>query len=800
MQKTCPMKIKTFLFCVIAILLPYLTEAEVRYPTLKETIAMIHDMFDVSFVYDSSLDLDAEYKGTAPDPEISLEKNLDNIFKDTDIRWKIRKRYVILTDNKGSQSYRLLNNAQRDTLEEARITALRNSSDRQSSTGLCRIDNTDMTRGYAFLSSPDAIRCIQNLPGVSMGTEILSGLHVHGGDGSDNLFLLDGVPLYQTGHMGGLYSFFNSDIVDEVNFYKSGFPAQYGGRMSSVIDARTKAGNMYDYHGSMSIGLLDGRLQFEGPINPGKTSLNIAVRRSTAELLLVPYYVVKEFINTSDLQYRFLDFNAGITHRVSSDETLEFKAYFGKDHLAIGLTHIEGHYSYFNLNTDWGNALASLIWKKKLEDRVGMTASISHTMGFSNLKRDEGRQNDFGNVEHEDETSNGEFVLAQLQDNYYAKAHTTTAKADFTLDCPSDDFIGFGIALNLHGYSPERNYTNKTWTEKRGPLSSELKQKINAIGTELAAYGDLSHKFNERCTVNAGLRYVAFGAENKIWHRLEPRMALKYRLGRTLAFSASYTEMNQFAHRLTTSYLDLPTALWMPSTENLPPSLARQISAEVSWNSDYGLNIRGGIWFKTMNNLTENYSEHSYIPPLANWDWTITTGKGRSYGMETQVEYRIHKLSLNAYYTLSWNERLFEDLWYDWYPDRNDNRHKLTLTADYRPSDKIHLYAGWNFHSGNRITAIGYMIPSANSQIPVGYAYGMPNNCQLPDYHRLDLGMNIIKRTENGKQMILNFSIYNVYCRMNPILITIPEHMTIDNQTTYGIMPVIPSFSYTLIF
>ena len=211
----------------------------------------------------------------------------------------------------------------RDSITEARITADKYAEKAtRSQTGHKRLEEADFIYGNVVFSSPDLIKALQNLPGVNPGTELMSGLYVHGGEGSDNLFLLDGVPMYQISHLGGLFSSFNTDVVGHLDFYKSGFPARYGGRMSSVVDVSTRDGDFNDYRGTFMIGLIDGRLQFEGPIVRGKTSFNVAVRRSWMDAVLVPVIALVNRRNREEGEtvggtYSFYDMNASVTHKFS---------------------------------------------------------------------------------------------------------------------------------------------------------------------------------------------------------------------------------------------------------------------------------------------------------------------------------------------------------------------------------------------------------------------------------------------------------------------------------------------------
>ncbi len=215
-----------------------------------------------------------------------------------------------------------------DTLAASVVTAQDNPA--SIHTGLVRLDRKMLSEAPAVLGSPDVIKVIQNLPGVSAGTELMSGLYVHGGDGSDNLFLLDGVPLYQVSHLGGLFSSFNTDVTDFIEFYKSGFPARYGGRLSSVLDITTSEGDRRDFGGSFSIGLLDGRIRFSGPIVKDKLTFDVAVRRSWLDAVLAPVIAIDNSGKDSQTRasYSFMDANASLTCYASPSDKVTFR-FFG---------------------------------------------------------------------------------------------------------------------------------------------------------------------------------------------------------------------------------------------------------------------------------------------------------------------------------------------------------------------------------------------------------------------------------------------------------------------------------------
>ena len=267
------------------------------------------------------------------------------------------------------------------SLSEIEVIGDLNSPFHTTQTGKVSLTSEQLNAEFSLLSSPDLVKTLQTIPGVSAGTELLSGMYVHGGKNDENLFLLDGTPLYQINHLGGLFSAFNTDIVKNVDFYKSGFPARYGGRLSSVVDVRTKEGDMKEFHGNFSLGLLDGRIQFEGPIIKNKTSFNVAMRRSWTDLFTAPIFFVLNRSNPKDkknLRYAFHDINGKITHRFSDRNKLSLSIYSGNDLLKVKARQIfEGsimnadkeHYNS-DFKVTWGNLTAALAWNYQFTSKL----------------------------------------------------------------------------------------------------------------------------------------------------------------------------------------------------------------------------------------------------------------------------------------------------------------------------------------------------------------------------------------------------------------------------------------------
>ena len=250
-----------------------------------------------------------------------------------------------------------------DTLSTVTVTAVKEKPRNTTQTGLVRLDTDMLKRGASSFGTPDIIKTLLNLPGVSAGNELMGGMYVHGGDGTDNLYLLDGVPLYNISHFGGIFSSFNTDVTDGLDFYKSGFPARYGTKLSSVVDVTTRPGDMNEFHGSASLGLIDGRLNIEGPIVKGRTSFNLAYRRSWMDMMIWLAMKLAGEDGSRKAAYFMHDLNAGITHDFGKDNRLRVNFYRGSDDLDLGLKPAD---SSLDLTVKWGNLCTSVSWDKKL--------------------------------------------------------------------------------------------------------------------------------------------------------------------------------------------------------------------------------------------------------------------------------------------------------------------------------------------------------------------------------------------------------------------------------------------------
>lgn len=679
-----------------------------------------------------------------------------------------------------------------DTLAGAVVSGIRQRNSTQ--VGLERIDADKINSGFALFSTPDVLKTLQNLPGVSAGSELMSGLFVHGGDGSDNLYRLDGVPIYQVSHLAGMFSSFNADVIESVDFYKAGFPARFGGRLSSVVDIYTREGDYNAYHGNFSIGLIDGRLQFEGPILKDRISFNVSARRTWAELLTLPICALTRTPEKrQDIWYRFYDLNGSVSWRATSGSTLRLNLYHGRDVLHYKEQKFRNYEKAGNLMTDdsrydvsWGNVLASLNYDWKISTSLHSNMRLYMTRNHSRFLVDRtGYNRDEWSGESQQETS--------IHDHNWSRVTDAGVAADFNWNTGIRHTVRFGGEFIGHFFRPETKVTD-------GNGNTET-SRPEYTGQETALYIEDEFPVTRWMKANIGLRGVLFSFRNATRFYAEPRAALRFICSNRLSINASYSEMSQYAHKVAASYIDLPADFWMPSTSAVAPMRSRQVALGGYLTLPYGMHLDIEGWYKTMDHILEYTAVFSLLPPIDRWESVLTDGKGRSWGAEVELGWKGSNTEVNAYYTLSWSQRHFPEIWHDWYRDRNDNRHKFTIVATHRFSRKFDVYAAWHFHSGNRTTVETNLVRGDEADLWREPFYGEPNNLKFPDYHRLDVGMNWRKKTRRGNESIWNLSIYNVYCRMNAIQV-VTERDKDGNYyaMAHGMIPIVPTFSWTLKF
>lgn len=673
----------------------------------------------------------------------------------------------------------------------------------------------------------DIIKALQMQPGVSPGLEGFAGMMVRGGNDDQNLFLIDGTPIYQMNHFGGLFSAYNIEAVRDVAFYKAAFPARYGGRLSSVVDIITKPGDVLDYHGHFGLGLTAGNLSFNGPIVKNRSSFNVSLRRSWFDLLASPIVALnnaetKENGEKNDFAYAFTDLNVQLNHRFDRFGTVSFTGYYGNDRLTVGseqwnprTRHGENAYlSKMEGRMDWGNLMAALKWQMPLRKHWlhSLTASFVRYASLIGTEVEDTRsEKGKPGYEHYKQT----FVVQNAINDYGLRSQWLWT------GLPNAK-VRMGVDYVFHHFSPEQ--VQEENTDAKAPLQHN-DETFNA--QDFSLYADGEWQVRPWLQANVGLRLSDFLVSGKNYVEVEPRLAVNARVRPDVSFKASYARMSQYVQQVSDAFVSLPTDYWMPITHKLRPLTSQQVSvgAYYSLHNRWNFSIEG--WYKQMNNLLEYRDGHAPLSSAKHWSDKLTAGQGTAKGIDFQIEKNYGRLAGFVGYGLLWTERCFaENNDGRPYPARQDNRHKVNIALSYRVSPRFEANVSWTYMTGSRFTLALERYESAddlNPDAPLLDRYlgtsdleyvRQKNNFQMPVYHRLDVGFNFYRPHKRSKRTsIWSLSFYNAYSRMNPFLLRkrikndrqyLPDGSIVAHSRivfdAVSIFPIIPSVSYTLKF
>ena len=673
----------------------------------------------------------------------------------------------------------------------------------------------------ALLGENDIMKTIQLLPGVQTGSEGSSGLYVRGGGPDQNLILLDGVPVYNASHLFGFFSVFNSDAINSTKLVKGGFPARYGGRLSSVIDIKMKEGNMKKFHGQGSIGLISSKISLEGPIIKDKTSFIVSARRTYLDILARPFIAASQRnqstkdggdpnnISTNNGGYFFYDFNAKINHKISDKHRLYFSHYMGKDKAYLDAVD---NYSYDStVGTDttnsilrWGNIISALRWNYMPTNKVFINTTLRYSKYDFLIA--------FGN--NSTETTNSITTNQNFSYAYVSNIEDWSGKVDVDWMPNPDHLVKFGVGDIYHTFTPGVNQFQ----------FSNSQDSISALDTTFGANKHYAHEIsgfiedewtvNGRLKGNLGVHYSSFLVGNSHYSSIQPRLSFRYLIDDQTSFKLGYAKMAQFLHLLTNSGIGLPTDLWVPATEKIKPQFSDQIAIGLArtFNNKFEVSLEG--YYKTMDNLIEYKDGASFFDSQTDWQDKVFIGRGVSYGGELLIEKKVGKTTGWIGYTLSWTDRQFDSINFgNSYPYRYDRRHDIGIALTHEFNDNVNLGIVWVYGTGNAVTLAREAYSSFNSSmidninnfnlpgqsIEVGHISNR-NNYRMPSYHRLDVSVNLKKQKKWGERT-WSFGVYNAYNRQNPFYLD----FTTDNNgnpqlSQFSLFPLIPSFTYAFKF
>uniref|UniRef100_UPI003217F62C TonB-dependent receptor n=1 Tax=uncultured Draconibacterium sp. TaxID=1573823 RepID=UPI003217F62C len=698
-------------------------------------------------------------------------------------------------------------------LDEITISANKSKVER-SQMSMVEIQSTQLKKLPVLLGEPDVLKVIQLLPGVQSGTEGTSGIYVRGGGPDQNLFLLDGVPVYNASHLFGFFSVFNPSAVKTVKLYKGGFPARFGGRLSSVVDIRMKDGNFKELKGEFSIGLISSRFSLEGPIIKDKTSFIVSGRRTYIDVLAQPAIAIankQDDEGNVNAGYYFYDLNAKVNHKFSEKSRLYLSTYMGRDkaYSKEDYYYVNDHTRFdekYDMGIGWGNITSALRWNYIYNPKLFSNATLTYSRYNFDVKEV------YKDVNTRDNSYTEDFF------QYLSGIDDVTAKLDFDYYPGGGHSVKFGVSNIWHRFKPGVNHErNKSDQENMMQDVDTTYGNNNISGTEFSLFIEDNYKISKKLQANLGLHFSLFNVQNTTYKSLQPRASLRYMVNDNFSVKASYAKMSQYIHLLSSSTISLPTDLWLPATKAVKPQNSHQIAlgSSIKLGKGYDFTVEG--YYKSMENLIEYKEGASFTGISSNWESKIETGKGWSYGVEFLLEKTLGKTTGWMGYTLSWADRQFENLNFGKkFPAKYDRRHDISLALTHKFSDKFDMGLTWVYGTGNS-TTLGVQqfqseLPQNNySQTPITYYEGR-NGYRIPSYHRMDISMNFHKQKKNGIRT-WSIGLYNAYSRQNPFyLYWGHENFSGYNQQGHyyedskpalkqvSLFPVIPSVSYTFKF
>lgn len=650
----------------------------------------------------------------------------------------------------------------------------------------------------------DVLKTLQLMPGVQSGSEGMSGMYVRGGGPDQNLFLLDGVPIYNVNHLGGFFSAFNADAVKNVTLYKGSFPAHFSGRLSSVLDITTNNGNDKEYHGNLSIGAISAKFSLEGPIIKEKTTFSISGRRTYADALIQPALLListTEGVKTN-AGYYFYDLNAKITHKFSEKSRLYASYYMGDDAIYAKIKYNEfGDNGNLKLGYNWGNIVGSIRWNYVINPKLFMNITGSYTRYRNNLGL---------GVESYYESIGGGSEEMEMSMDYKSGIQDIALRADFDYTPTPEHNIKFGGTLTHHIFTPEvtgmkTDYISTMYEEDNMSIDTIFGESI-VHANELNIFAEDDWSITESIKINGGIALSGFLVQGTFYPSIQPRLSGRWLLSENLSAKFGYAYMTQYLHLLSTSSINLPTDLWVPVTARIEPMNAHQIATGISYNLNDIVDLSLEGYYKYMDNLMEYKDGASFWGGSAGWEDKVCLGKGWAYGLEFLAQKTVGEFTGWIGYTWSKTMRQFDRPGQVLsggkpFPAKYDRRHDISIVLMYKPSEKFDISATWVYCTGNTATlAMQEIEQKSDMDYYDDYEYygtnWLPylegrNNFRMPAYHRLDIGINFHKKKKHGIRT-LSLSVYNVYNRHNPYMV----YQDGSKLMQLSIFPIIPSFSY----
>ncbi|MFT6815315.1 MAG: hypothetical protein ACJAZ3_001221 [Sphingobacteriales bacterium] len=683
-------------------------------------------------------------------------------------------------------------------IEEVVISADRKDNTESTQMSVDKLDIDQIKALPVLFGEVDILKTIQLLPGIQSAGEGNSGFYVRGGGPDQNLVLLDGATVYNTGHLLGFFSVFNADAINDVKVIKGGVPANYGGRLSSVVDIQMKEGNNKKYEATGGIGLIASRLTVEGPIQKNKSSFIVSGRRTYIDQLVKPFAKDSSALDGSG--YYFYDLNAKMNYIFSDKDRVFASGYFGRD--VFSFSGSDGRFSF---SLPYGNSTATVRWNHLFSDKLFLnTTAIFNDYQFEI----EAGQNDF------------KFKLFSGVEDY-------SGKLDFEYFPNVRNNVKFGAHYTYHIFTPS------SASAQAGEIKFEPEKINKQYANEYAGYIQDDITVTDRIKLNAGLRYSYFeqigpydlyevddvgtptdtqfyerGEKIASYGGFEPRISTRIKLNKESSIKVAYTFSYQYLHLAAFGGGNLPADLWIPSSAKIKPQESNQYAVGYfrNFNEDkYETSVE--VYYKDMLNLVEFVETPTSAGINENIENQLTLGQGYSYGLELFIKKKFGKLNGWIGYTWSKSNRQFDDLNFgEEFPARYDRRHDASVVGTYELNKRWSFSSVFVFGSGS-----AYSVPS-NLVVIAGqpsYYYGenYRNSLRFKPYHRLDISATLKGKTTKKFESSWNFSVYNVYNRFNQYIVYLDLQGNINDPggvssvaKEVGIFRILPSVAWNFKF
>lgn len=646
----------------------------------------------------------------------------------------------------------------------------------------------------------DLLQSVKFLPGIQSGSEVQGNILVRGGGSDQNLILMDGVPIYEVNHLLGLTSIFNTDAINKVDVMTSGFSSVYGGRLSSVINVQIKDGNKYKHNVKASVGLLGAKIHADGPLSKEKTSYNISARTSYINFLVKP--LAKSILDIEQSKFGYSDLNLKFHHKLTEKNSISLSTYQGRDQIEFSsqtkndtLPDILSLKSTNSIN--WTNNIISFRFNQIVNKNLFFNISASTV----NYKLSSRSSNLYNNVINEDSIESNSlevFANSLIQDK--------NLRTDWEYHNDNYHILKFGFGFSNHIYFPSV-ISQDSILENFQPNPA-----VGIPAAERFIYLEDQIDFSDYFRLTAGTHYSSFSVEDAQYYSFQPRVKFSVYLNKQNEFNVSYSKMTQFVHLLINPGTGLPSDLWLPSTDKIPPEESRQFSFRYNkiW-SDKLISFLS-FYHKRFDNLIEYRSAFPLYNPIINqstsfpifnnsrdWEDRVEVGAGRAYGLDffSSIEYESWKASIS--YGFSNSSRTFENINKgEPFPFKYDRRHDISISGQYRIKQNSSIGFNWVYGSGHSTTfALSEFVDINGNPIP---DFSARNNLILPAYHRLDINYDFTKKINEKLNVELKLGVYNAYNRLNPYYVYLYNEPNTNNYEPrqVGLFPILPYFNLSL--